>query len=257
MLAVLSPAKTLDFEHPLPGHPETTRPRLLDHAEQLVEALRRYPPEGLEKLMGVSPKLAALNMERYAHWQRPFHNDNARPAMLAFRGDVYQGLDAKSLDATSLAFAQDHLRILSGLYGVLRPLDLMQAYRLEMGTPLPVEGADNLYQFWENEITDLLQQDLRHQTAEEATLVNLASQEYFKAVRPDRLDARILQIDFKELRDGKPRTIAVYAKKARGMMARFIIEEQITQSDDLQAFDRGGYYFAPEHSRDHHWVFVR
>ena len=258
MLAVLSPAKTLDYENPLPAHPPTHKPPLLDHSTRLVEELQQYPQEALQKLMDISPKLAVLNQERFEEWHSDASETRGRPALLAFQGDVYQGLDAKSLSREALAYADGHLRILSGLYGILRPMDLMQPYRLEMGTKLSINGHKNLYEYWSATITQRLNEEIEAQPAnEERILVNLASNEYFKAVNTDELDELVVDVDFKEMRDGKLKTIALYAKKARGMMARFIVEHQLTRAEDLKAFDLEGYQFAPQYSYDDYMVFVR
>lgn len=256
MLAVLSPAKTLDMASPLPEGVEPTQARLLDEATPLVDRLLDFSPPELAELMDISPKLADLNHERFAQWSRPFTTENARPAVLAFQGDVYQGLDAASLSPEDLAFSQDRLRILSGLYGVLRPLDLMQAYRLEMGTKLNIGEAHNLYQYWGSQLGRLLATDLQTQGGD-PTLINLASQEYFKAVDTQVLPGPVIDVQFKEARDGKLRTVAVYAKKARGLMARFIVAERLATPEGLKAFDWEGYHFAEEHSDAHQWIFVR
>jgi cytoplasmic iron level regulating protein YaaA (DUF328/UPF0246 family) len=254
MLSVISPAKTLDFDSP-PATRKTTQPRLLERSAQLVADARELSPEDIRELMGVSEPLAELNHRRFMNWAVPFSLDNARQALFAFRGDVYTGLDADSLDSTQIAFAQQHLRILSGLYGVLRPLDLMQPYRLEMGLKFANSGGNNLYEFWGESIAGELKRDLRKSGS--PILVNLASNEYFKAVQPRVLDAQIITPVFKDLRDGKYRIISFFAKKARGQMARFIIEKQINDPVDLKKFSAGGYRYNRAESTARELVFTR
>jgi cytoplasmic iron level regulating protein YaaA (DUF328/UPF0246 family) len=205
--------------------------------------------------MGISDKLAMLNAERFNSFEFPFTGDNARPAVFAFNGDVYSGLDAYSLDDSALEFAQSHLRILSGLYGVLRPLDLMQPYRLEMGIKLNTPKAKSLYEFWDLQITDVLNKDLQEQG--DNVLVNLASNEYFSSVKKKALDAMVITPQFKDEKNGKFKIISFYAKKARGMMARYIIENKLSKASQLKAFDAAGYYFAPEESSETDYVFKR
>lgn len=254
MLVVLSPAKTLDYESDYPGV-RATRPRMLDDSARLIDRLRELSPAEIASLMKVSDRIAHLNAERFAAWSRPFNKDNARPAIFAFRGDVYTGLDADSFDGDELQSAQQHLRILSGLYGVLRPLDLMQPYRLEMGTKLENEDGADLYQFWGERITALLEHDLREQGAD--TLVNLASNEYFKAVRPEQLDARVVSPVFQDEKNGKYKVISFYAKKARGMMAAWIVRNQPASPEALEQFDEGGYRFDEKDSTPDKPVFKR
>ncbi len=237
MIVLLSPAKTLDFSATQPsGH---SQPRLLDRSETLVGELRKKSVRDLQQLMGISEDLAVLNAERYADFRTPFSPDNAKPAILAFRGDVYTGLQAETLSKEALDFAQRHLRILSGLYGLLRPLDLMQPYRLEMGTRLKNEHGKNLYAFWDDQITRLIEQDLEKLGSR--LIVNLASKEYFRALHPKLLNAEVYDIHFREKRNGEFRFISFNAKKARGQMARFIVEERITDIDRLKAFEEDGY----------------
>ena len=205
--------------------------------------------------MGISDKLALLNAERFASFELPFTADNARPAAFAFNGDVYAGLDAGSMSEADIEFAQAHLRILSGLYGVLKPLDLMQPYRLEMGTKLATESGKNLYEYWGHTITDHLNETLA--THDTQVVVNLASTEYFSAVKPKGLNAHIITPVFKDEKNGKVKIISFYAKKARGMMARYIIDKRIDTVDKLSEFDEAGYRFAPEQSSDTELVFVR
>ncbi len=254
MLTVLSPAKKLDFDTD-PPEIRAGSPRFLAEAETLVRRLREMDSLELADLMGISLKLADLNVERFQQWTPEHHPGNSRPALFAFAGDVYQGLDAASLSAPAIAFAEEHLRILSGLYGLLRPLDLIQPYRLEMGTRLKVNGARDLYAFWGDAITDALAEELKGHA--HPVLVNLASQEYFKAIRPRRLGFRIVTPVFKERRGDRFRIISFNAKRARGMMARFILDRGIDEPEALIEFDRGGYRFHPELSEGDTWVFTR
>ncbi|ATG72815.1 peroxide stress protein YaaA [Zobellella denitrificans] len=254
MLIVVSPAKTLDYDTP-PVIGEYSLPELLDHAAELITRARRLSPAEIGKLMSISDKLAGLNAARFADWQPDFSPANAKQAILAFKGDVYTGLDAETLNADDFAFAQRHLRMLSGLYGVLRPLDLMQPYRLEMGTRLDNERGRDLYQFWGDLITDKLNQALAEQG--DNVLINLASNEYFKAVKPKRLDGQIVTPVFKDGKNGQYKVISFYAKKARGMMARYIIEHRLTEVSQLTAFDSAGYYFVEAESSPTELVFKR
>ena len=240
MLIVISPAKTLDFETP-PKVPTFTIPDFLDDSAELIDELRSYEPYRLGDLMGISPKLADLNSNRYHNWSLPFTAGNAKQSVLAFKGDVYAGLDADSLDPEDLQFAQQHLRILSGLYGVLKPLDLMQPYRLEMGTKLKNRRGKDLYDFWDDRINQSLNDELAGQDS--PVLVNLASNEYFKSVQPERLNARIVTPTFKEERNGEYKFISFTAKKARGLMSRYIIRNRLAEPDDLRGFDLEGYRY--------------
>lgn len=254
MLALISPAKTLDYETALPSS-NFTQPRLLDQSEQLIEVCRELSASQLANLMSVSEKIAQLNVARFQDWQTEFDFANARQAIFAFKGDVYTGLDAYALNDSQLDFAQQHLRMLSGLYGLLRPLDLMMPYRLEMGTKLQNPRGSNLYEFWGKRITDLIQQDLQHTNSQ--ILLNLASDEYYKAVKESALDAQIIKPVFLDQKNGKYKVISFYAKKARGLMARFVIEQQIQQVEDLKAFNSEGYYFDAENSNAKELVFKR
>ncbi|MCP1339329.1 peroxide stress protein YaaA [Idiomarina sp. M1R2S28] len=254
MLAVVSPAKNLDYESDLPEL-NVTQPRLLDNAEELVQVCRQLSPQQLGSLMKISDKLAGLNAARFEQWQRPFNKDNARPAMYAFNGDVYTGLDAASLDSSAIDTAQKQLRILSGLYGVLRPLDLMQPYRLEMGTKLDNPNGKNLYEYWGDSITQMLNKDLAE--LDSSTLVNLASNEYFSAVKPKVLNADIITPVFKDEKNGQYKVISFYAKKARGLMARFILNQKPKSVSDLKEFDANGYSFNEAMSSDKQLVFCR
>lgn len=254
MLMVISPAKTLDYTSPLATQ-EYSLPRYLEQSSQLIEVLRKLSPNQLAELMKLSDKLAGLNVARFTQWQPAFTLENARQAILAFRGDVYTGLDADSLSAADFKYAQQHLRILSGLYGVLRPLDLMQPYRLEMGTKLDNPAGANLYEFWGEQITDSLNQCLAEQKTD--VLLNLASNEYFKAVKPKQLKATLINVDFKDLKNGQYKIISFYAKKARGMMARYVIENKIDSVAGLRKFNTQGYYYSAEQSKPEHLVFLR
>lgn len=254
MLIVISPAKTLDFETP-PKVPTFTLPDFLDDSAELIDELRSYEPYRLGDLMGISPKLADLNSNRYHDWSLPFTADNAKQSVLAFKGDVYAGLDADNLDADDLQFAQAHLRILSGLYGVLKPLDLMQPYRLEMGTKLKNRRGKDLYDFWDDRINQSLNDELAGQ--DNPVLVNLASNEYFKSVQPESLNARIVTPTFKEARNGDYKFISFTAKKARGLMSRYIIRNRLAEPDDLRGFDLEGYRYNDALSDTDSPVFTR
>ncbi len=254
MLTVISPAKTLDFETPTPVD-SYSQPAHLSQSRKLVRRLRQLSTDGLKDLMRVSDNIAELNQQRFKQWKTPFRPDNARQALFAFKGDVYVGLDANSMAPDDVEFAQAHLRILSGLYGILRPLDLMQPYRLEMGTRLDTEAGSNLYQFWDQRITKSLNQELNQ--ADSRVLVNLASGEYFKSIKPRELKADVITPAFREYRDGEYRFIQFYAKKARGSMARYLIDNRIDRAEDLKSFDRDGYRFAPKLSNEREWVFTR
>lgn len=254
MLAVISPAKNLDLESSLPSL-KTTQPEFLDSAENLVQQLRPLAPHELSGLMHISDKLGQLNFERYQAWQRPFNRKNARPAVLTFAGDVYQGLDAPSFEEEDFNFAQQHLRILSGLYGVLRPLDLMQAYRLEMGTSFKNDRGKDLYHYWGESITEALNKQLKK--VQSSTIVNLASNEYFRAVKPKLINGEIIEPVFKDWKNGQYKIISFFAKKARGLMSAYIIKNRLTQPADLKAFDWGEYSFNDAMSDDKRWVFTR
>ncbi len=254
MIIVISPAKTLDFETP-PITREHTQPGFLDDSAALIETLRKLEPDQIGALMSISPKLAVLNSNRYFSWRRPFTLDNAKQAIFAFKGDVYTGLDAETMTETELAFAQRHLRMLSGLYGVLRPLDLMQPYRLEMGTQLQNPRGNNLYEFWGDKITLALNQDLADQ--HDTTLINLASNEYFQSVHPGKLNARIITPVFKDQKNGVYKIISFFAKKARGMMSRYIIRNKLTAPDAIKNFDVAGYRFSKADSTQDEWIFTR
>ena len=254
MLTVISPAKTLDFET-APTTRRSTRPQFIERAAELVKEARELSPEDLRELMGVSEKIAELNHRRFMEWSEPFNLDNARQAILAFKGDVYTGLQAETLSAAQLQFAQQHLRILSGLYGLLRPLDLMQAYRLEMGVRFATSGGRNLYEFWGDSLTRALNTQLGKSGSR--VLVNLASNEYFKSLQPGALDAEIITPVFKDLKGGKYKVISFYAKKARGQMARFIIDNELNEPGGLRRFRRDGYRYNRAESTAREPVFTR
>jgi cytoplasmic iron level regulating protein YaaA (DUF328/UPF0246 family) len=254
MLTVISPAKTLDFETPAITK-EFSQPALLDYSSQLNQYLRHLSSEDLSKLMTISRNIGDLNADRNQRWETPFTLHNAKQAIFAFKGDVYIGLDANTMNSEDLNFAQGHLRMLSGLYGVLRPLDLMQAYRLEMGTRLATDAGTNLYQFWDTRITDRLNDELAE--IEGDTLVNLASNEYFKAVKLKSFKGRIVTPLFKEYHKGTLKIISFYAKKARGLMARYIIDNQINDVDQIKHFNREGYKYDSSLSNENEWIFTR
>jgi len=254
MLTLLSPAKTLDFETP-PVTDRSTMPDYLDDSAELIDVLRKYSPDEIGALMKLSPKLSDLNVQRYSDWELPFPEGESKAAVLAFKGDVYTGLDADNMSKTELDYAQDHLRILSGLYGLLRPLDLILPYRLEMGTRLGNARGKDLYAFWGNKITDALNE--LTEASGVSTIVNLASNEYFKSVKPKQLKAELITPVFKDEKNGKYKIISFYAKKARGMMAAWQIRERIEDAEDLKKFDVAGYRFCEEESSATDWVFKR
>lgn len=254
MLVVISPAKNLDYESEL-GVSEFTQPEMLDDSMELIERCKQLAPHEIGSLMSISDKLADLNAKRYHDWTLPFTSDNARQSMFAFNGDVYTGLDASSLSPEDVAYAQQHLRILSGLYGLLKPLDLMQAYRLEMGTKLDTRRGKNLYEFWGESITQHINKALEAQG--DNVLVNLASNEYFKSVKPKKLKGDIYTPVFKDKKNGQYKIISFFAKKARGLMARYIIQNQVQDVASLKNFDSAGYYFSEELSKGKELVFLR
>ncbi|MFS2222927.1 peroxide stress protein YaaA [Pantoea sp. B65] len=254
MLMVISPAKTLDFDSPL-ATKKFTQPALLEKSQQLIAVARDLSPAQIGSLMHISDKLAELNAQRFNDWQPPFSPDNARQAILAFKGDVYTGLQAEDFSAQDFDFAQQHLRMLSGLYGLLRPLDLMQAYRLEMGIRLANPAGKDLYTFWGDTLTEALNAALAEQGDD--VLINLASDEYFKAIRPKRLNARVIKPVFLDEKNGKFKVISFYAKKARGLMSRYIIQHRLTKPAQLKKFDLEGYCFNAESSSENELVFKR
>ncbi|MDF7628788.1 peroxide stress protein YaaA [Erwiniaceae bacterium L1_55_4] len=254
MLMVISPAKTLDFESPLATQ-RYTQSTLLEKSQQLIDVARDLSPAQISSLMSISDKLAHLNADRFNQWQPPFTLENARQAILAFKGDVYTGLQAETFSDADFDFAQQHLRMLSGLYGVLRPLDLMQPYRLEMGIKLANPAAKDLYGFW----GDLLTQKLNEAMAEQGdeVLINLASDEYFKAVKPKQLNGELIKPVFLDEKNGKFKVISFYAKKARGLMSRYVIQNRLSKPEQLKQFDVDGYFFAADESKGNELVFKR
>lgn len=258
MLSVVSPAKTLDFKSPLPFR-HHTEPRYLEDSARLIKELRKLSPADLAGLMGISDKLAQLNVARYAQWHTPFSLDDdenpARQAIFAFQGDVYTGFNASEKSQEVLERGQQHLRILSGLYGMLRPLDLMQPYRLEMGIKLANPAGKTLYDYWSQRLT----QDLASAIDESGSpvLINLASNEYFRVVDVKALKRRVITPVFKDEKNGKLKVISFYAKKARGLMAAWLLENDVDDPEHIKQFDEAGYSFNPSLSSDDEWVFTR
>lgn len=254
MLAIISPAKTLDYTSSVPEF-SFSQPQFITQSEQLINICRQLSPDQIASLMSISDKLAGLNAARFAQWQVEHNQQNAKAAIYAFKGDVYTGLDIDSLSEQDVKFAQQHLRMLSGLYGLLRPLDLMQPYRLEMGTKLTNAQGKDLYAFWGNQITQAIQTSLDEQG--DNILINLASDEYYKAVKADKLAARIIKPVFLDNKNGKYKVISFYAKKARGLMCRYIIQHRLTDLEQLKAFDLEGYWFDESQSNQQELVFKR
>lgn len=254
MLFLLSPAKSLDYDTPVADLPHTT-PHFVRQSTQLIKVLRGCSPQQIGELMDISDPLAALNVARYQTWSPRFTARNSRQAVLAFNGDVYEGLDARSLSAEDLAWAQDHIAILSGLYGVLKPLDHMQPYRLEMGTRLATDAGSNLYQFWGPRIANHLNARLRADTT--PVVVNLASQEYFKSVDQRTLAARVVECVFEDWKSGQYKVISFFAKRARGLMARHAVMQRLATPRQLEGFDLEGYAFAAAASEPDRLVFRR
>nr|WP_299243773.1 peroxide stress protein YaaA [uncultured Halomonas sp.] len=254
MLSIISPAKTLDFETP-PSTEQYTQPDYLEQSMALVEILRGYSPQQLAELMSISDKLAGLNTARYDEWSPPFTLDNAKQAIQAFQGDVYTGLEASTFNTYDNAFAQDHMRILSGLYGLLRPLDLIQPYRLEMGTRLPNAAGKDLYAFWRDRLTRDLETAIAHSGSN--VLVNLASNEYSRAIDIKRLSARVITPVFKDAKNGQYKIISFYAKKARGLMSAWLIRNRVDSPDAIKTFDVAGYRFNSTMSEGDTLVFTR
>lgn len=252
MLFLISPAKTLDFDSSS-FTDEATQPQFLDESAQLIDIMREYSSEDLSKMMKVSEKIADLNVERFQSWLRPFDLQNAKQAIFAFKGDVYTGLAVEAMDQNGLNYLQANLRILSGLYGLLKPLDLMQAYRLEMGTKLGHSKCQDLYQFWGSKITDQINAEL----TEHDYIINLASNEYFKAVKEKQLAKKLITPVFKDEKNGNYKIISFYAKKARGLMVRFAADHQVQNAQDLKKFDYNGYRFEEAESSEITWVFKR
>ena len=253
MILVISPSKTMAFQDR--QYPDYSQPVLLDQSRKLVEELKKLSPRQVGKLMMVSDKLAQLNWQRYQDFTTPFALDNSKQALLAFKGDVYSGLAAETFSHADLTFAQGHIRILSGLYGILKPLDLMQAYRLEMGTKFSIGPSKNLYEFWNSRVPETLNNDMKNQ--KHPVLVNLASDEYFKVVHSKILQAPILKISFKENKNGTYRVIAIHAKRARGLMVNYVVKNRLDNTEDLKSFNNKGYVFNKALSSNQEMVFCR
>ncbi|WP_294884139.1 peroxide stress protein YaaA [uncultured Gilliamella sp.] len=254
MLTIISPAKTLDYQSPLITTTHTL-PDCLEATKQLIAVCKKLTSDDLAKLMSISPKLAAVNYERFQNWHPDFNLQNARQAILAFKGDVYEGLHVEDFTPSDLQFAQSHLRILSGLYGLLKPLDLIQPYRLEMGIRLKNGNNTNLYQFWGESLTDKLNEELAKSS--QPTLINLASNEYFKAIQVKHLNGKIIQPIFLDKSKDDYKVISFYAKKARGLMSRFIIKNNINNYNDIKSFNLDGYQFDSHRSTELEWYFTR
>jgi cytoplasmic iron level regulating protein YaaA (DUF328/UPF0246 family) len=254
MLLLISPAKTLDFETPAPTA-EFTQADFLKQSKQLISELRVLAPQDISKLMSISDKLGVLNFDRFASWKTPFKPSNAKQAVYAFQGDVYTGMQAETFSEDDIQFAQQHLRILSGLYGLLRPLDLIQAYRLEMGTSFANSRGKNLYEFWGDSITAAVNKQLKELSS--SVVINLASNEYFSAIKPKSLKAEIITPVFKDQKNGQYKIISFFAKKARGMMSAYIIQNRITEPEAIKQFNVAGYAFEPSQSSEREWVFTR
>ncbi len=254
MLIVISPAKTMNMEAEVPSS-FFTMPQHLEKSLKLVEVLKKKNSKKLEDLMGISTQLAQLNYERFQQWHIPHTPEEARQAIFAFRGDVYTGLDIDTFATDQLDYTQDHLRILSGLYGVLKPMDLIQAYRLEMGTKLSIRGKKNLYEFWSDLITKSINTDLNNINSD--ILINLASNEYFKSIDKKKLNAQIITPVFKDFKNGRYKMISFFAKKARGMMSRFILQNKLTKVEDLKHFEEDGYFFNDKLSTETSPTFTR
>ena len=253
MIIVISPAKNLDFDSKYDF--EVTKPRLLKFTHELISKLKNKSIQDIEKLMSISTSLATLNAQRFHNFTTNPSLEQTQPAIFAFNGDVYQGLQASSFDTQKMEFAQKHLRILSGLYGILRPLDMIQPYRLEMGTQLAFDDYKTLYDFWDTKIMNLLLEDLESQN--DNTIINLASFEYFKSVNKKEFTANIIDIEFKDFKNDQYKIISFYAKKARGLMSKYIIDNSLSDPDDLKGFDYEGYYYDPVASSAQKIAFKR
>jgi cytoplasmic iron level regulating protein YaaA (DUF328/UPF0246 family) len=254
MLLVISPAKTLDFKTPAQTK-QFSQAAFLDDSVELIDQLKTLSPSDISTLMSISDKLGLLNSNRFIEWTVPFTPTNSKQALLAFKGDVYEGMSASEFSEDDLSWANEHLRILSGLYGLLKPLDLIQPYRLEMGTRFNNQRGKNLYEFWGNKITDKLNQELAEQKS--PVLINLASNEYFKSVKLGLLKTKVITPVFKDWKNDKYKIISFYAKKARGMMSAYIIKNKIQSPSDIKLFDTAGYAFSAEQSTEDEWVFLR
>ena len=254
MLMVISPAKTLDYTSPITLE-KHTQPQHIKYSQELIKQLKEYSVQDIASLMSISDKLAALNTARFAEWSSKFTMNNSRQAILAFKGDVYTGLNSDTFSEQDMEFAQQHLAILSGLYGLLRPLDLMQPYRLEMGTKLANKKGKDLYAFWGDNITLWLNDHLKQQ--KDNILLNLASNEYFKSVNSKQLEGQIINVDFKDLKNSQYKIISFYAKRARGMMTRYIIQNRLECVEQIKEFNAEGYYYCPKQSTISKFVFLR
>jgi uncharacterized protein len=252
MITIISPAKTLDFESQLPAI-EATQPAFVEESEQIMNKLRGLSKKKISSLMSLSKDLTELNAQRYQDWEPEFSPEVSRPALLTFSGEVYRGIDAANLNSTQIDFAQNHLRILSGLHGLLRPLDRIRPYRLEMGTTLPVQRKKNLYQFWGTKLTDALNQTMKEQNTD--VLLNLASSEYFKAVDFSKINGRVITPVFKDLKNGEYKIVMTWAKHARGAMTGFVLRKGITDVDEIKLFDE--YQYSEPMSSENEWVFIR
>ncbi len=255
MLLVISPAKSLDFSVKTDTK-SLSVPPFLNDSQVLIEELRKLRPEELSKLMNISAKLSELNYERFIKWHLPFTPENAKPALFVFKGDVYQGMNVNTFSEEDVDYADKQLRILSGLYGVLKPLDMIQEYRLEMGTKLQNPRGKNLYEFWGDKITEEINASIK-QSHGEKVLINLASNEYFKSINIKKLNYEVITPVFKDYKNGQFKIISFYAKKARGLMSRFIIQNRIEKTIDIKAFNLDNYRYNHELSKEKEWVFTR
>ena len=253
MIIVISPSKTLDFS-PNPYHTHTL-PRQLSQSQELIDTAKQLTTEDIADLMKISEKLSQLNWQRYQDFKQPFTLDNAKQALLAFKGDVYGGIESDNYNEADFAFAQKHLRILSGLYGALKPLDLIQPYRLEMGTRLQNQQGKNLYEFWDTQVTELINQDFKNDPA--PLLINLASNEYYKVIKPKALNSKVLTLGFKENKAGVYKTIGIHAKRARGLMTNFIIKNRLINPEEIKTFNLENYGYNEALSSEKEWVFSR
>ena len=254
MISIISPAKSLDFDNKAPIS-DFSLPLFLDESQKIVNVLKDYSPEDLSKLMNISKDLGLLNANRYQDYKTPFNPQNAKQAIFAFTGDVYKGLDATSLTSNTIDYAQTHFKILSGLYGILKPLDLIQAYRLEMGTKISINNSSSLYDFWSNHITFELNNNLESTNSQ--FLLNLASNEYSKSINMKLLKAKVITPVFKDWKSGQYKIISFFAKKARGLMSRYVLENKIKNPNDLRAFNNEGYVFNEDFSTEKSFVFTR
>lgn len=254
MLVVISPAKTLDFETPA-AVPFTTMPVSLNRSEQIVKVLKKKKVADLMQLMSISKDLATLNVDRFKSWNKDFENDATKAALMAFKGEVYIGMDATTMCYEDLEFAQKKLRILSGLHGMLMPLDALKPYRLEMGTSIEIGKHKNLYAFWKDEVTKRLNAEF--EPSDSRVLINLASEEYFKVIDTKKLKATVVTCQFKDFKNGDYKMLSFFAKKARGLMARYIITNKIETVESLKSFDKEGYYYSEKGSTDNSFLFLR